>query len=72
MAQITAFQSAFPAGKPARLGVTTRFLHDNINLVAGAAGVPEEQHSGTNTLLRRHVHGPGTDEPIVTYEGTTS
>jgi RHS repeat-associated protein len=39
----------------------TQFLYDGADLVA--------EYGGTGTLLRRHVHGPGVDEPIVTYEG---
>jgi RHS repeat-associated protein len=41
---------------------TTRLLYDNATLIA-------EYDSG-NSLLRRYVHGPGTDEPLVWYEGT--
>ena len=41
---------------------TTRFGYDGINLIA--------EYNASNTLLRRYVHGPGTDEPIVWYEGT--
>jgi len=44
---------------------TTQFLYAGDNLVAeystgGASG----------TVLRRYAHGPGTDEPIVWYEGS--
>ncbi|HRK63601.1 MAG TPA: RHS repeat-associated core domain-containing protein [Terricaulis sp.] len=41
---------------------TTRFLYD------GAALIGEFNTSGT--MLRRYVHGPGMDEPIVWYEGS--
>jgi RHS repeat-associated protein len=41
---------------------TTRMLYDNATLIA-------EYDSG-NSLLRRYVHGPGVDEPLVWYEGT--
>ena len=34
---------------------------DGINLIA--------EYNASNTLLRRYVHGPGSDEPIVWYEG---
>jgi hypothetical protein len=27
------------------------------------------EYSGTNALLRRYVHGPGDDQPLVWYEG---
>ena len=29
------------------------------------------EYDGAGALLRRHVHGPGSDEPIVTYEGAS-
>jgi RHS repeat-associated protein len=28
------------------------------------------EYNGSNALLRRYVHGPGIDEPLVWYEGT--
>lgn len=28
------------------------------------------KYDGSNALLRRYVHGPGVDEPLVWYEGT--
>ncbi|MGA9582260.1 MAG: RHS repeat-associated core domain-containing protein [Allosphingosinicella sp.] len=40
----------------------TRFLYDGDALVAEYAGA-------TGALLRRYVHGPGTDEPVAVYEG---
>ncbi len=40
---------------------TTQFLYDDTDLIA--------EFNNAGTLLRRHVHGPGIDEPIVTYEG---
>jgi hypothetical protein len=40
----------------------TQYQYDGINLVA--------EYNPTNTLQRRYVHGSGTDEPIVWYEGT--
>ncbi|MFN9729852.1 MAG: RHS repeat-associated core domain-containing protein, partial [Pseudomonadota bacterium] len=47
-------------------GTTTAFLYDGGDRVA--------EYNGAGALLRRHVHGPGIDEPIVSYEGagTTS
>lgn len=42
-------------------GVTTRFGYDGTDLIA--------EYNGSNTLLRRYVHGPGDDEPLVWYEG---
>jgi RHS repeat-associated protein len=41
---------------------TTRFAYDGLDRIA--------EHDGANALLRRYVHGPGMDEPIVWYEGT--
>lgn len=41
---------------------TTRLVYDGDHLVA-------EYNSG-GTLLRRYVHCPGTDDPLVQYEGT--
>jgi RHS repeat-associated protein len=40
---------------------TTQFLYDGDNLVA--------EYTGSGTLLRRYVHGPGADEPLLWYEG---
>lgn len=42
-------------------GAAKVFLYDGADLVA--------EYDGDGVLLRRHVHGPGVDEPIVTYEG---
>jgi RHS repeat-associated protein len=41
---------------------TTRFQYDGTDLVA--------EYNGSNSLLRRYVHGPGSDEPVVWYEGS--
>jgi len=41
---------------------TTRFGYDGTDLIA--------EYNGSNALLRRYVHGPGTDEPLVWYEGS--
>ena len=42
--------------------VTTRNqLYDGVNLVA--------DYDGADVLMRRYVHGPGVDEPLVIYEG---
>ena len=43
-------------------GATTRFLYDGANVIA--------EYNGSNSLLRRYVHGPGADEPAVWLEGT--
>ncbi len=40
----------------------TAFANDGINLIA--------ECDVSNAMLRRYVHGPGTDDPIVWYEGT--
>lgn len=42
---------------------TTRFLYDGDRQVA--------EYNATGTLLRRFVHGPGVDEPLLWYEGAT-
>ena len=39
----------------------TRFLYDGDELVA--------EHDASGRLLRRYVHGSGTDDPLVWYEG---
>jgi RHS repeat-associated protein len=41
---------------------TTRFGYDGINLIA--------EYNSSNALQRRYVFGPGTNEPLVWYEGT--
>jgi len=43
-------------------GATTNLAYDGVDLVA--------EYDGAGTLLRRYVHGPGVDEPLVWYEGT--
>ncbi|WP_139841191.1 RHS repeat-associated core domain-containing protein [Methylocaldum sp. SAD2] len=43
-------------------GVTSNLLYDGQDLLA--------EYDGSGTLLRRYVHGPGVDEPLVWYEGT--
>lgn len=40
---------------------TTRFMYDGTDLIA--------ETDGSNNILRRYVHGPETDDPIVWYEG---
>jgi RHS repeat-associated protein len=40
---------------------TTRFLYDGVDMIG--------EYSETNALLRRYVHGPGDDQPLVWYEG---
>lgn len=39
----------------------TRFLYDGDELVA--------EYNSSGTQLRRYVHGPGSDDPLVWYEG---
>ena len=39
----------------------TQFLYDDDALV--------DEYDGSGTLLRRYVHGPGVDEPLLWYEG---
>jgi RHS repeat-associated protein len=40
---------------------TTRFAYDGADVIA--------EYNSSNALQRRYVHGPGTDEPLVWYEG---
>lgn len=42
---------------------TTRFQYDGSDLLA--------EYDASGNVLRRYVHGPGTDNPIVWYEGGT-
>ena len=54
-----------PAGMLRRVTVgstVTEFLYDGADLIA--------EYSGSGTLLRRFVHGAGSDEPLVAYEGS--
>jgi RHS repeat-associated protein len=43
--------------------VSTRFVYDGSNLIA-------EVDNPSGTVLRRYVHGPGADEPLIWYEGS--
>ncbi len=43
---------------------TTRLLYDGSDLIA------EYDGAAPDTVQRRHVHGPGIDEPLVTYAGS--
>ena len=43
---------------------TTRLAYDGMDLIA--------EYDGSNAMLRRYVHGPGTDEPLVWYEGSAT
>jgi RHS repeat-associated protein len=45
-----------------KAGVTTKFLYDGTRLIA--------EYNGSNTLLRRYIHGDGVDDPIVWYDST--
>jgi len=40
---------------------STQYLYDGVDLIA--------EYNGS-TVLRRYVHGPGLDEPLVEYDGT--
>ena len=40
----------------------TKFLYDGTRLIA--------EYNGSNTLLRRYIHGDGVDDPIVWYDST--
>lgn len=53
-----------PTGRMSRLvqgATTTRFEYLGPRLVI--------ERDGSGTILRRYVHGPGNDEPLVWYEG---
>jgi hypothetical protein len=41
---------------------TSRFQYDATALIG--------EYNASNTLTRRYVHGPGTDDPLVWYEGS--
>ncbi|MEG3155148.1 RHS repeat domain-containing protein [Sphingomonas sp. RB1R13] len=41
---------------------TTRFAYDGADVIA--------EYDGSSSLLRRYIHGPGVDEPLVQYEGS--
>lgn len=43
-------------------GTATELLYDGDRLVG--------EYTSSGTMLRRYVHGPGVDEPIVWYEGS--
>jgi RHS repeat-associated protein len=45
-------------------GGTTRFAYEGAEIVA--------EYDGGGSLLRRYVHGPGTDNPIAWYEGAST
>ncbi|MCW2404397.1 RHS repeat-associated protein [Sphingobium sp. B1D7B] len=53
------YESYFVDGSTAK---TTRRAYDGLNLIA--------EYNASNALQRRYVHGPGTDDPIVWYEGS--
>lgn len=52
-----------PVGRLAQTsgGTTTRFLYDGPDAIG--------EYDGAGALLRRYVHGPGVDEPLVAFEG---
>lgn len=41
---------------------TTRFLYDGADVIA--------EYNTSGSVVRRYVHGPGVDEPILWYEGS--
>ena len=54
-----------PAGRLSTVvsgGAMTRFLYDGDALVG--------EYDATGALLQRYIHGPGTDEPLIWYEGS--
>lgn len=63
--QVQATVSKLVNGQPVTLStITTRFAYDGLDRIAEYDGA-----TGTGNVLRRYVHGPGVDEPIVWYEG---
>lgn len=49
---------------------TTRFLYDtSMGAAAGVDALLAEYDGSSGAMLRRYVHGPGLDEPLVWYEG---
>jgi RHS repeat-associated protein len=65
-------------------GKTASLVYDPLGRLfqtsGGAAGVRQSlydgdalvaEYNGTGTLLKRYVHGPGVDEPVAQYDGTT-
>ncbi|MBL4800722.1 MAG: RHS repeat-associated core domain-containing protein [Emcibacter sp.] len=58
-----------PAGRlrrtevPGSSSTRTDFLYDGADMVA--------EYDGSGTVLRRYVHGPGLDAPLVWYEGAS-
>jgi RHS repeat-associated protein len=42
--------------------VTRRFLYDGLDMIA--------EYDSSGNVVRRYVHGPGMDEPLVWYEGS--
>jgi RHS repeat-associated protein len=42
-------------------GAQTHFLYDGDRMIA--------EYDGSGTLLKRHVHGQGADEPVASYDG---
>jgi RHS repeat-associated protein len=45
-------------------GSTTRFAYDSSDIIG--------EYDGSGNLLRRYVHGPGDDEPLVAYTGSAT
>ena len=42
-------------------GAKTQFLYDGDRMIA--------EYDGSGAMLKRYVHGPGTDEPVAAYDG---
>jgi RHS repeat-associated protein len=53
-----------PAGRLHQVtgAATTRLLYDGADLIA--------EYNTSGSVLRRYVHGPGVDEPLIWYEGS--
>ena len=58
------FAPTAPLRGQAIAGATTSLAYDGTDLIA--------EYNSAGTLLRRYVHGPGVDEPLVVYEGSAT
>lgn len=64
MAATLSYDGAGRLSQTAIVGVITHLSYDGSDLVA--------EYDDTGTLLRRYVHGPGVDQPLVWYEGAVT
>lgn len=50
----------------------TEFVYDGVDLIAEYNHVTATPAHSADTLLRRYVHGSGTDDPVIWYEGSVT